>query len=89
MVSVSSHLLEQACDTFRKNILEITQKETINMRVISSNPEHSDAAKIEITCDILIMTTQTATIYFTKQNFIDVVLYKVIFNNSKIFRKLI
>jgi len=56
----TSHLLEQAYKTFIENFPEINARETINIRVVSSNPEHSDASAIELTDDILIITTQTA-----------------------------
>jgi len=56
----TSHLLEQAYETFVDNFLDIHAREKINIRVVSSNPLHSKASQIELTDDILIITTQTA-----------------------------
>ena len=56
----TDHLLEQAYETFRSNILETHSRETINIRVVSSNPAYSKASDISPSDDILIVTTQTA-----------------------------
>lgn len=57
----TGHLLEQAYDEFRKNLSEIPpSRRTINIRVVSSDPQHSKASDIELTDDVLIITTPTA-----------------------------
>ncbi|MEN9373750.1 MAG: hypothetical protein RIR79_1302 [Pseudomonadota bacterium] len=56
----TSHLLEQAFEEFEKNLLEIHKREGINIRVVSSNPIHYNAADIKLTDDVVIITTQTA-----------------------------
>ena len=57
----TGHLLEQAYDTFRSNLLEVPpQRRSINMRLVSSDPQHSNASQIDTSDDILIITTQTA-----------------------------
>jgi superfamily II DNA or RNA helicase len=56
----TSHLLNQAYKTFEDNLLEIHSREHINIRVVSSDPMHSSAASIELSDDIVIITTQTA-----------------------------
>lgn len=56
----TGHLLEQAYDTFRSNLLDVPARRTINMRLVSSDPEHSNASQIETCDDVLIITTQTA-----------------------------
>ncbi|HPO62691.1 MAG TPA: DEAD/DEAH box helicase family protein [Candidatus Kapabacteria bacterium] len=57
----TAHLLVQAYETFVANLLEAhPQRKTINIRVVSSDPEHSSASQIQETDDILIITTQTA-----------------------------
>ncbi len=56
----TSHLLEQAYETFTENLLETHARNSINMRIVSSNPVHSNPSSIELTDDILIVTTQTA-----------------------------
>ena len=56
----TSHLLEQAYETFQNNLLEITSRDKVNMRIVSSNPMHSRPSQIELTDDIVIITTQTA-----------------------------
>jgi superfamily II DNA or RNA helicase len=56
----TSHLLEQAYKTFEDNLLEIHDRKRINIRVVSSNPVHSNASDIQLTDDIVIVTTQTA-----------------------------
>ena len=56
----TSHLLEQAYDTFVQNLVSVHSRDFINIRVVSSNPMHSTAAQIGQSDDILIITTQTA-----------------------------
>jgi ATP-dependent helicase IRC3 len=57
----SSYLLDQACNTFLENSINIPpSRDTLNVRVVSSNPSHSNSSEIELTDDVLIMTTQTA-----------------------------
>ena len=57
----TGHLLEQAYDTFRSNLLAIPpQRRSINMRLVSSDPQYSNASQIDPSDDVLIITTQTA-----------------------------
>ncbi len=57
----TAHLLEQAYEEFTKNLLEIPpQRDTLNIRVVSSSPGHSNASQIEVSDDVLILTVQTA-----------------------------
>ncbi len=57
----TSHLLEQAYHEFCNNFLDIPpQKQIINIRVVSSNPKHSNPSEIKNTDDVLIITSQTA-----------------------------
>ncbi|RFP64347.1 DEAD/DEAH box helicase [Hymenobacter lapidiphilus] len=57
----TGHLLEQAYDTFKSNLLQVPpSRRSINMRLVSSDPEHSNASQIDPSDDILIITTQTA-----------------------------
>ncbi|MBC3802954.1 DEAD/DEAH box helicase [Acetobacterium fimetarium] len=57
----SSYLLDQACNTFLENVVSIPpSRDTLNVRVVSSDPAHSNSSDIETTDDVLIMTTQTA-----------------------------
>jgi superfamily II DNA or RNA helicase len=60
----SSYLLNQAYGSFCENALEIANRESINIRVVSSNTEHSKAFSINTADDILIITTQTAILNF-------------------------
>jgi len=55
-------LLEQARESFRENILEVdrTKREIINIRIISGSDRHSSPNKIDVSDDILLMTSQTA-----------------------------
>ncbi|MBI2266809.1 MAG: DEAD/DEAH box helicase family protein [Armatimonadetes bacterium] len=58
----SFHLLDQACDEFKKNAKWIPfPRSTLNIRVVSSNPSHSRAGDIVPTDDVVIMTTPTAS----------------------------
>ena len=66
----TSHLLEQAFDEFRKNLLDIPpSKQIVNLRVVSSNPKHSNPSNINITDDVLIITSQTAISNFNTKAF--------------------
>jgi ATP-dependent helicase IRC3 len=56
----SSYLLDQAVQTFRSEIHSITERDTINLRVVSSSEHHSNAGSILPSDDIIICTTQTA-----------------------------
>lgn len=56
----TGHLLEQAYGTFKSNLLQVPQRRSINIRLVSSDPEHSNASQIDTSDDILIITTQTA-----------------------------
>lgn len=57
----SSYLLNQAAKSFYDNALEASSRRTrLNLRVVSSSPANSPASSIDITDDILIITTQTA-----------------------------
>ncbi len=56
----TSHLLDQAYKTFVDNLLEVHSRDSVNIRVVSSDPMHSSAASIELSDDIVIITTQTA-----------------------------
>ncbi|MGH4139483.1 DEAD/DEAH box helicase family protein [Clostridium sp.] len=61
----SSYLLDQACNSFLENSINIPpSRDTLNVRVVSGNPSHSNSSEIEITDDVLIMTTQTAIANF-------------------------
>ena len=57
----TSHLLEQAYNSFYENLLEVSPTKTIvNMRLVSSNKSHSNASQIKTSDDVLIITSQTA-----------------------------
>lgn len=63
----SSTLLDQAAQTFKSEIHNITGKDVINMRVVSSSDQHANAGSIVPTDDVVICTTQTAIrAYFTE-----------------------
>jgi len=53
-------LLDQAFETFRTNAQWIPKRENLNVRVISSQPSHDKPASIQLSDDVVIMTTQTA-----------------------------
>ena len=64
----SSYLLDQAGKSFLENAIEIPRmRNTLNIRVVSSNPTHSKASSIKGTDDVLIITTQTAINYFNAE----------------------
>lgn len=57
----SFHLLDQAFDTFKENALwMVGSRQSVNIRVISSNPSHCKVHQINSADDVLIMTTPTA-----------------------------
>ena len=57
----TGHLLEQAYDTFKSNLLLVPPpRRSVNMRLVSSDPQHSNASQISPSDDVLIITTQTA-----------------------------
>lgn len=56
----SSYLIDQAADTFIKEIHNAVGRNQINLRVVSSNMSHSNTGSILTTDDVLICTTQTA-----------------------------
>jgi superfamily II DNA or RNA helicase len=57
----SFYLLDQACKELREYACWIPEpRETLNVRVVSSNPSHDSPADILPTDDVVIMTTQTA-----------------------------
>jgi len=61
----SSYLLDQASKSFLDNAIEIPRtRNSLNIRVVSSNPSQSKASSIMETDDVLIVTTQTAINYF-------------------------
>ncbi len=60
----SSYLLNQAFGSFCENALEIANRDSINIRVVSSSTEHSKAFSINNTDDVIIITTQTAILNF-------------------------
>lgn len=56
----SSYLIDQAADTFIKEIHNAIGRDTINLRVVSSSTNHANSGSIDPTDDVLICTTQTA-----------------------------
>lgn len=60
----SSYLLNQAFGSFCDNALEVINRDSINIRVVSGSSEHSKASTISQTDDVLIVTTPTAIINF-------------------------
>ena len=63
----SSYLLNQAFGSFCDNALEIANRESINVRVVSSSTDHSKASSISPTDDVIIITTQTAISILIRQ----------------------
>ena len=65
----SSHLLNQAFNSFRENALEMpTTKKFLNMRVVSGSREHCPSSSIDLTDDVVIITTQTAIKNFSSES---------------------
>ncbi|MBO0603465.1 DEAD/DEAH box helicase family protein [Sporosarcina sp. E16_3] len=63
----SSTLLDQAAQTFKSEMHHISERDSINMRVVSSSDHHANAGTIVPTDDVVICTTQTAIrAYFTE-----------------------
>ncbi len=58
----SYYLLDQAAATFEENVREISGRETINIRCVSSSKSHANASSIQLADDVILMTTQTAII---------------------------
>jgi len=56
----SYYLLNQAANTFKENAREISNRQTLNIRCVSSNPSHKNASSICLTDDVVLMTNQTA-----------------------------
>ena len=64
----STYLLDQATDTFKREIHNAVNRQSVNMRVVSSSTSHSNSGSILPTDDIVICTTQTAILsYSSKQ----------------------
>jgi len=63
----SSYLIDQAADTFIKEIHNATGRTQINLRVVSSNSAHSNSGSISTTDDVLICTAQTAISAYTSE----------------------
>ena len=63
-------LLEQARETFRENILEVdtNRRSEINIRVVSGSDRHANPNSIEVSDDILLITSQTAISNWTDEN---------------------
>ncbi|MDP2795920.1 MAG: helicase-related protein [Methanoregula sp.] len=85
----TSLLLDQAAETFDKNIQEIDGREQVTIRVISSSKDHDYAKNISLTDDIVIITTQTAVLQFKPDSIVEdgtsveTALYKFIENAAK------
>jgi superfamily II DNA or RNA helicase len=58
----SYYLLDQAAATFKENVREIPDRKTINIRCVSSSKSHAKASSIQLSDDVILMTTQTAII---------------------------
>ena len=58
----SYYLLDQAAATFKENVREIPDRKTVNIRCVSSSKSHATASSIQLTDDVILMTTQTAII---------------------------
>lgn len=57
----SFHLLDQAHETFHENAQWAAEpRQTVNIRIVSSHKSHDNVSSIQLTDDIVIMTTQTA-----------------------------
>lgn len=63
----STYLIDQAADTFIKEIHNSIGRDTINLRVVSGSTSHSNAGSISLTDDVLICTTQTAINAYTSE----------------------
>jgi superfamily II DNA or RNA helicase len=63
----SSYLIDQAADTFIKEIHNAVGRNQINLRVVSSNNAHSNSGSILTTDDVLICTTQTAVSAYSSE----------------------
>lgn len=57
----SFHLLDQAHETFHENAQWAAEpRQKVNIRIVSSHKSHDNVSSIQLTDDIVIMTTQTA-----------------------------
>ena len=57
----SSYLLNQAFNSFRENALNLPNtRKFLNIRVVSGSREHCQSSAIDMTDDVIIITTQTA-----------------------------
>lgn len=56
----SSYLLDQAMNSFVEEIHHTLNRNSVNVRVVSSSSKHANAGSIQLTDDILICTIQTA-----------------------------
>ena len=66
-----SFLLEQAFEEFRENILEVdsNQRNEINLRIVSGNSNHANSNSIQVSDDILFISSQTAISNWTEIGF--------------------
>lgn len=60
----STYLLDQALSTFLSEARYTANRETINIRIISSNNHHANAGTVDLSDDIIICTTQTAVLNY-------------------------
>lgn len=56
----SSYLIDQAGETFIKEIHNANGRDTVNLRIVSSSTNHASSGSIDTSEDVLICTTQTA-----------------------------
>lgn len=57
----SSYLLNQAFNSFQENALSLPNtKKILNIRIVSGSREHCQPSTIDLTDDVVIITTQTA-----------------------------
>lgn len=63
-------LLEQAFETFRENILEVSniKRNEIQMRIVSGSDRHANGNSISVNDDILLITAQTAISYWDSKS---------------------
>jgi len=63
-------LLEQAYETFRENILEVSNitRNEIQMRIVSGSDRHANGNSISVNDDILLITAQTAISYWDSKS---------------------
>ena len=63
----SSYLIDQAAETFIKEIHNAVGRNQINLRVVSSNTTHANSGSISTADDILVCTTQTAVSAYSSE----------------------